>query len=110
MHKEGFDNLHAGFKEFLTENDLTYDDTRYFKIYSSIAVKSTDIIWTSRSFYSNEWFSDVSITSEETVWYGKVYIYIYIFLLIFIIESIIKFLRYIMLIWFLDTSIIGIFY
>jgi len=92
LHKEDFNNLRVGFKEFLIENDLTHDNTRYFKIYSSIAVESTNIIRTSGSFYGNEWFSDVSITSEETVWYGKVYIYIYIFfLLIFIIESIIKF-------------------
>jgi len=67
LHKEGFDNLRVGFKEFLTKNDLTHDDTGYFKIYSSVAVKSTDIIRTSGSFYGNEWFSDISITSKETV-------------------------------------------
>jgi hypothetical protein len=26
LYKEGFDNLRAGFKEFLTENNLTFDD------------------------------------------------------------------------------------
>ena len=78
LHKEGFDNLRAGFEEFLTENDLTYDDEfGYFKIYSSVAVESTDIIWTSGNFYGNEWFSDVVVSSEETDWYGKVYRYIF---------------------------------
>jgi len=94
LHKEGFNNLRVGFEEFLTKNNLNYNNTGYFKIYSSVAVESTDIIRTSGSFYGNEWFSNVSITSEETVWYGKVYIYIYIFFLIFIIESIINFKIY----------------
>jgi hypothetical protein len=94
-----FNNLYTGFKEFLIKNDLTHNDTEYFKIYFSITVELTDIIRISESFYDNKWFSDISITSEETVWYEKVYIYsIYIYLLIFIIELIIKFLRYIMLI------------
>jgi len=45
LYKEGFDNLRAGFKEFLTLNNTTYDDeSGYFKIYSSVAVESTDII------------------------------------------------------------------
>ena len=58
LHKEGFDNLLAGFEEFLIENDLTYDEEfGYFKIYSSVAVESTDIIRTSGNFYGNEWFS-----------------------------------------------------
>ncbi|GES93837.1 hypothetical protein GLOIN_2v1803493 [Rhizophagus clarus] len=70
---EGFDNLRAGFEEFLTENDINYDDqSGYFKIYSSVAVKSTDIIRTAASFYGNEWFSNVIVSSEETDWYGKV--------------------------------------
>ena len=67
LHKEGFDNLRAGFKEFLTENDLTHDDTGYFKIYSSVAVESTDIVRTSESFYGNEWFNDILIISEKIV-------------------------------------------
>jgi hypothetical protein len=55
LHKEGFDNLRAGFEEFLTENDLTYDEEfGYFKIYSSVVVESTNIIQTSGNFYSNE--------------------------------------------------------
>ena len=33
LHKEGFDNLRVGFNEFLTENNLTYSDTGYFKLY-----------------------------------------------------------------------------
>ena len=76
LYKEGFDNLHAGFEEFLTENDINYDDqSGYFKIYSSIAVESTDIVRTAASFYGNEWFSNVIVSSEETDWYGKVYIF-----------------------------------
>ena len=67
MHKEGFNNLRIGFEEFLIENNLNHNNTRYFKIYSSIAIESTDIIQTSESFYGNEWFSNISITSEETV-------------------------------------------
>lgn len=78
LHKEGFVNLRAGFDEFLTENDLTFDDEfGYFKIYSSVAVESTDIIRTAGKFYGNEWFSDVVVSSEETNWYGKV-VYRYI--------------------------------
>jgi hypothetical protein len=78
LHKEGFVNLHAGFDEFLTENDLTFDDELgYFKVYSSVAVESTDIIRTAGKFYGNEWFSDVVVSSEETNWYGKV-VYRYI--------------------------------
>jgi hypothetical protein len=73
LHKEGFINLHAGFDEFLTENNLTFNDALgYFKIYSSVAVESTDIIRTTGKFYGNEWFSDVVVSSEETNWYGKV--------------------------------------
>ena len=73
LYKEGFANLRAGFDEFLTENDLTFDDEfGCFKIYSSVAVESTDIIRTARKFYGHEWFSDVAVSSEETTWYGKV--------------------------------------
>ncbi|GBB90457.1 hypothetical protein RclHR1_17400001 [Rhizophagus clarus] len=72
LYKEGFDNLHAGFEEFLTENELEYDyESGHFKIYSSVAVESTDIIRTAGTFYGNEWFSDVVVSSEETAWYGK---------------------------------------
>ena len=79
LYKEGFDNLQAGFDEFLTENNLSYDDEfGYFKIYSSVAVESTDIIRTAGKFYGNEWFSDVIVSSEETDWYGKVWIFIII--------------------------------
>lgn len=79
LYKEGFNNLRIGFEEFLTENNLNYDDeSGYFKIYSSVAIESTDIIRTAASFYGNKWFSDVAVTSEDTVWYGKVYIYIHI--------------------------------
>ena len=73
LYKEGFANLRAGFDEFLTENNLTFDDEfGYFKIYSSVAVESTDIIRTAEKFYGHEWFSDVAVSSEETNWYGKV--------------------------------------
>jgi len=85
LYKEGFDNLHAGFNEFLTENNITYDDeSGYFKIYSSVAVKSTDIIRTAGKFYGNEWFSDVVVFTEENYdWYGKVlYINIYFTILL----------------------------
>ena len=73
LHKEGFVNLYADFDEFLTENNLTFNDALgYFKIYSSITVKSTDIIQTAEKFYGNEWFSDVVVSSKETNWYKKV--------------------------------------
>jgi hypothetical protein len=105
LYKEGFDNLHAGLDEFVTENDLTCDDEfGYFKIYSSVAVESTDIIRTAGSFYGNEWFSDVVVSSEETEWYGKVQ-YIDKYLLIFIM--IIKIYNILNL--FLGAFIIGIF-
>jgi hypothetical protein len=81
LYKEGFDNLRAGFEEFLTENSLTYDGrSGYFKIYSSVAVESTDIIRTAGDFYGNEWFSDVVVSAEETDWYGKVSSYFIILL------------------------------
>ena len=74
LYKEGLDNLRAGFEEFLTENNFIYDrESGYFKIYSSVAVESTDIIRTAGNFYGNEWFSDVVVTAEETDWYGKVW-------------------------------------
>ena len=74
LHKEGFDNLLDGFDEFITENVVTFDNEfGYFKIYSTIAVESTDIIWIAGSFYGNDWFSDIVVSSEETMWYGKVY-------------------------------------
>jgi hypothetical protein len=77
LYKEGFDNLHAGFDKFLTENNVNYDDEfGHLKIYSSVAVESTDIVRTAASFYGNEWFSDVIVSSEETDWYGKVYIFL----------------------------------
>ncbi|CAB4417896.1 unnamed protein product [Rhizophagus irregularis] len=69
----GFKNFRAGLEEFLTENDVTYDENfGYFKIYSNASVESTDIIRTSGSFYGSEWFSDVAVSSEETEWYRKV--------------------------------------
>ena len=77
LYKEGFDNLCAGFEEFLTLNNTTYDDeSGYFKIYSSVAIELTDIIRTAGSFYGNVWFSNVVVSSKETDWYGKVYRYI----------------------------------
>ncbi|GES72510.1 hypothetical protein GLOIN_2v1803493 [Rhizophagus clarus] len=55
LYKEGFDNLCTGFEEFFTENDINYDDqSGYFKIYLSVAIKSTDIVRTAASFYGNE--------------------------------------------------------
>ena len=73
LHKEGFIYLHANFDEFLTKNNLTFNDAlEYFKIYSSVAVELTYIIRTAGKFYGNEWFSDVVVSSEETNWYGKV--------------------------------------
>ena len=83
LHKEGFDNLLDGFNEFITENDVTYDNEfGYFKIYSTVAVESTDIIRTAGSFYGNDWFSDIVVSSEETTWYGKVYFDFYLYKLI----------------------------
>src|SRR5256714_12771837 len=40
LYKEGFNNLHAGFKEFLIENEINYysNESGYFKIYSNVAV------------------------------------------------------------------------
>jgi hypothetical protein len=73
LYKEGFANFHTGFDEFLTENNLTFDDEfGCFKIYLSVAVESTDIIRTAGKFYGHEWFSDVAVSSEETTWFGKV--------------------------------------
>jgi len=84
LYKEGFANLRAGFDEFLTENNLTFDDEfGYFKIYSSVAVESTDIIRTAEKFYGHEWFSDVVVSSEETEWYGKVSICFLIFIIVY---------------------------
>ena len=75
LHKEGFNNLRAGFNEFLKENEIIYNNEfGYFKIYSSVAVESTDIIRTAGKFYGNEWFSDVVVSGEETEWYGKVFV------------------------------------
>ena len=81
MHKEGFDNFLDGFNEFVTENNVTFDKNfAYFKIYSSVSVESTDIIRASGSFYGSEWFSDVVVvSSEETMWYGKVYFDFYLY-------------------------------
>ena len=90
LYKEGFNNLRAGFEEFLIENEINYgsNESGYFKIYLNIAVESTDIIWTAGNFYGREWFSDVVVSSEETEWYGKVSI---CFLIFIIIYSVIKF-------------------
>lgn len=75
LHKEGFNNLRAGIDEFLTENKINYNrEIGHFKIYSSVAIESTDIIRTAGKFYGNEWFSDVAVSSEETEWYGKVFV------------------------------------
>src|ERR1044072_6511949 len=77
LYKEGFNNLRIGFEEFLTENNLTHDvKSGYFKIYSSVAIESIDIICTTGNFYGNEWFSDVMVSSEETDWYRKVSWYV----------------------------------
>jgi len=85
LYKEGFDNLRAGLEEFLTENNLTYDkEFGYFRIYSNVAVESTDIIRTAGKFYGKEWFSDVVVSSEETMWYGKV---IFVFIITEYISS-----------------------
>lgn len=78
LYKEGFENFRAGLEEFLTENGVAIDENLgHFKMYSSVSVESTDIIRTSGSFYGNEWFSDVAVSSEETMWYGKVIFNLY---------------------------------
>lgn len=83
LHKEGFDNLINGFNEFISENDITYDKKfGYFKIYSTAAVESTDIIRTAGNFHGNDWFSDIAVSSEETMWYRKVYFDLYLYKLI----------------------------
>ena len=88
LYKEGFANLHVGFNEFLIENNLTFDDEfGYFKIYSSVAVESTDIIRTEEKFYGYEWFSDVAVSSEKTTWYGKVWYRYIMYFMIFIIDN-----------------------
>lgn len=75
LYKEGFKNFYEGLQEFLTENEVSVDENfGHFKVYSSVSVESTDIIRTSGSFYGNEWFSDVAVSAEETMWYGKVHI------------------------------------
>jgi len=78
LYKEGFNNLRAGFEEFLIENEINYDsnESGYFKIYSNVAVESTDIIRTAGNFYGREY---VVVSSEETEWYGKVSICFLIF-------------------------------
>ena len=78
LYKEGFKNLLNGFNEFIVENNITFDDKfGYFKIYSSAAIGSTDIIRTAKNFYGNNWFSNLIIFSEETMWYGQVYSNLY---------------------------------
>jgi hypothetical protein len=68
LYKEGFNNLCAGFDEFLTENNVNYDDEfEHLKIYSNIAIESTDIVRTAASFYGNEWFSDVIVSSKKLI-------------------------------------------
>ena len=90
LYKEGFNNLRAGFEEFLIENEINYDnnESEYFKIYSNVAVESTDIIRIAGNLYGREWFSDIVVSSEETEWYRKVSI---CFLIFIIIYSVIKF-------------------
>lgn len=86
LYKKGFENFRVGLEEFLTENAVTCDKNfGYFKVYSSASVESTDILRTAGSFYGNEWFSDVTVSSEETEWYGKV-------LVIFLIIILMKFI------------------
>ena len=72
LYKKGFEHFREGLEEFLTENEVTYDEHfGYFKVYSSVSVESTDIIRTSGSYYGEEWFSDVAVVSEEAIWYGR---------------------------------------
>src|SRR5256885_10190043 len=67
LHKEGFENFRVGLEEFLMENEVIYNKNfRYFKVYLSTSVKSTDIIQTSRNYYEKEWFSDVVVSSEDS--------------------------------------------
>ncbi|CAI2180893.1 9309_t:CDS:2 [Funneliformis geosporum] len=73
LYKEGFNNLYAGFDEFLVKKNITYNDEfGYFKIYLSVAVESTDIIRIAGNFHNYEWFSNVVVSSEENDWYGRV--------------------------------------
>ena len=75
LYKEGFKNFCAGLQEFLTKNKITIDENfGHFKMYSSTSVESIDIIWISESFYGNEWFSDIAVFAEKTIWYKKVHI------------------------------------
>ena len=76
MHKEGFKNLHIDLEEFLQENDESLDKNYAFiKAYASAAVGSTNIIWATASFCSNEYFSNVMVLIKEdhNVWYEKVW-------------------------------------
>lgn len=76
LHQEGFNNLRKGLEEFLDLNNEVYDqEYAYLKIYSNAYVESTDIIRATDSFHSQEWFSDVTVSSEEGEWHGKVYRY-----------------------------------
>ena len=72
------------------ENSLTYDNEfGYIKIYSSVSIESTDIIRATRIFHGNEWFSDVVVvSSEETMWYGKVYFNFYCYKIQFFLQVI----------------------
>ncbi|CAI2166369.1 16622_t:CDS:2 [Funneliformis geosporum] len=73
LYKEGFNNLYAGFDEFLVKKNITYNDEfGYFKIYLSVAVESTDIIRIAGNFHNYEWFSNVVVSSEENDWYGRI--------------------------------------
>ena len=68
LYNKGFKNLCVRLEEFLTENEVIYDENSgYFKVYSSVSVESTDIIRTSGSFYGNEWFSDIAVSAVETM-------------------------------------------
>ena len=55
LYKEGFENFWVGLEEFLMENEVIYDKNfRYFKVYLSTFVESTDIIRTSKNYYGKE--------------------------------------------------------
>ena len=66
LHKKDFENLHIGLEEFLQENDESLDENYAFiKVYVSVAIGSTDIIWTTASFYDNEYFSNVAVSVKK---------------------------------------------
>ena len=75
---EGLRNLVIGLDDFFEEesNMLIHDDHRV-EAYSSVALKSTNIVCTTGQFHGKPMFSNVIVSAKdaegnETSWYGLV--------------------------------------